>query len=300
MSAASPASFQAALRAAVDRRGLPLDRVVARLRARGHSMSVATLSYWQSGRSVPSRQSSLLALGALEAILQVPRGSLARLVPMPVADVAARPTPRLADVMAQRARVDAILRDLNRELDDGVSLISVHMHAFADGTGQIPRLVAREAFTATRDGVAAYVVSGGHPISDVEIEVTAQLGCQTRRMIQDPTESVCVADLAFPALRRGQTHVLEYSMTFGGLPARGPEWSQQVVGVVSPVRELHVQVTFPPERPPETLLLVEGAGAEETRRPTPITLPTVTATRTQFGPGRLGFRWSIAPDDEPT
>ena len=73
--------FADALRAAIVERGLSLDRLRYHLRARGHELSIATLSYWQSGRSRPERASSLTALGALEDILLVPEGSLLRLLP---------------------------------------------------------------------------------------------------------------------------------------------------------------------------------------------------------------------------
>ena len=65
----------------MEARGLSLERIRAHLLAYGHDVSVATLSYWQTGRSVPLRRASLQALGALEAILQVPRGALASRLP---------------------------------------------------------------------------------------------------------------------------------------------------------------------------------------------------------------------------
>ena len=43
----------------------------------GVRVSLATLSYWQSGRSRPERRESLIALQHLEDVLRVPRGSLA-------------------------------------------------------------------------------------------------------------------------------------------------------------------------------------------------------------------------------
>jgi hypothetical protein len=62
-----PASpFAGALRAAIQASGLSLDRLQHRLRERGVTISVATLSYWQSGRSQPQRSQSLVALRHLE------------------------------------------------------------------------------------------------------------------------------------------------------------------------------------------------------------------------------------------
>jgi len=54
--------FARNLRAAIDASGLGLERLSHRLRERGPGLSVATLSYSQSGRSIPTRRSSLAAL----------------------------------------------------------------------------------------------------------------------------------------------------------------------------------------------------------------------------------------------
>ena len=85
--ARSPAtadSFAGALRRAIVDSGLGLERLQARLLARGVRLSTATLSYWQSGRSEPGRRSSLAALAHLEEVLKVPPGSLAAHLAKPV------------------------------------------------------------------------------------------------------------------------------------------------------------------------------------------------------------------------
>ena len=75
--------FAEALRAAIRARGLGLERIRYRLRGRGTSLSLATLSHWQSGRCRPERPESLQALEYLEEILRVPEGSLRRLLGPP-------------------------------------------------------------------------------------------------------------------------------------------------------------------------------------------------------------------------
>ncbi|MBK1785457.1 transcriptional regulator [Prauserella cavernicola] len=72
--------FAAALRAAIRARGLGLERIQYRLRRRGVPVSLATLSHWQSGRCRPERPGSLAALKYLEEVLEVPQGSLLRLL----------------------------------------------------------------------------------------------------------------------------------------------------------------------------------------------------------------------------
>lgn len=69
--------FAGALRQAIQASGLTLERIRHRLGRRGLAVSVATLSYWQRGRSRPRTRNVVVAL---EEILQVPPGSLTELL----------------------------------------------------------------------------------------------------------------------------------------------------------------------------------------------------------------------------
>jgi len=68
--------FADVLRAAIQARGLGLERIRERLLVQGVSVSMATLSYWQSGRSRPERRDSLAAVALLEEVLELPVGTL--------------------------------------------------------------------------------------------------------------------------------------------------------------------------------------------------------------------------------
>jgi transcriptional regulator with XRE-family HTH domain len=68
-----PVEFAGALRQAIQASGLTLERIRHRLCRRGLTVSVATLSYWQRGRSRPRSREVVVAL---EEILQVPPGTL--------------------------------------------------------------------------------------------------------------------------------------------------------------------------------------------------------------------------------
>ncbi|MGW5418568.1 helix-turn-helix domain-containing protein, partial [Actinomadura geliboluensis] len=72
--------FAGALRQAVQASGLTLERIRHRLGRRGLTVSVATLSYWQRGRSRPRSRTVVVAL---EEILQVPPGTLTELLDDP-------------------------------------------------------------------------------------------------------------------------------------------------------------------------------------------------------------------------
>ena len=85
MSAADPSTnanpFAERLSFALANSPLSLTRIRARLLEQGLAVSTATLSYWSSGRSVPSRGSSLLVVQELERILEVPPGTLLDALP---------------------------------------------------------------------------------------------------------------------------------------------------------------------------------------------------------------------------
>ncbi|RLK58922.1 helix-turn-helix domain-containing protein [Actinokineospora cianjurensis] len=76
-------NFGDALRTAIHRRDLTLDRIRSRLADRGVDISLATLSYWQQGRSRPERAKSLRALRELETILNLPSNALFDLLDPP-------------------------------------------------------------------------------------------------------------------------------------------------------------------------------------------------------------------------
>jgi hypothetical protein len=65
---------------AIQASGLTLESLRQRLGERGIRVSVATLSYWQAGRSRPERADSIEAVGVLEEILGLRAGGLTELL----------------------------------------------------------------------------------------------------------------------------------------------------------------------------------------------------------------------------
>lgn len=68
--------FTQAFRGALAQSGKTLVEVVDALAERGVKLTQATLSYWQSGRSVPRRQSSIAVLNDVEEVLGVEKDML--------------------------------------------------------------------------------------------------------------------------------------------------------------------------------------------------------------------------------
>ena len=76
MAHSSGGPFTQAFREALAHSGMTLVEVVEALSERGVKLTQASLSYWQSGRSVPRRQSSIAVLGDVEKVLGVKQGAL--------------------------------------------------------------------------------------------------------------------------------------------------------------------------------------------------------------------------------
>lgn len=68
--------FTQAFREALAQSGMTLVEVVDALAERGVKLTQASLSYWQSGRSVPRRQSSIAVLGDVEEVLGAKENTL--------------------------------------------------------------------------------------------------------------------------------------------------------------------------------------------------------------------------------
>lgn len=290
--AVSAPAFHEALRSAVEARDLPLERLAAHLRSRGHTVSIATLSYWQSGRSAPARPRSLLALGALESVLGVPRGHLAALLPTPPSSPSPGPV-ALGHVLSERASLDTVLADLGLVVDRGLSLVSSHTRAFADHTTHTPSVITREVMTATETGTDTYVIVAGHPARNVEVEVTPLAGCSLRRATRSLADSYVVAELEIPTLRRGDPHLVEYEIAFGDV-AESVEHHQAMVYSVTPLRELYLEVVFQPDALPTQATLLQTQGGTQSAAPAHLRDGVLSLVRTGFGPGAVGFRWAPA------
>ncbi|STD03480.1 Uncharacterised protein [Dermatophilus congolensis] len=71
-------TFARALRSAVAEAGFTLTGLRAELMERGLAVSVGTLSQWQTGRSVPLKDRSLVVVGEIERIVGAPPGGWCR------------------------------------------------------------------------------------------------------------------------------------------------------------------------------------------------------------------------------
>jgi hypothetical protein len=211
--AVASGSFADLLRTAIRVRGLGLERIKERLEARGISVSVATLSYWQSGRSQPGRKQSLAALPHLEALLALDPGSLQRAL-TPPRERGRRSRVVALDAVWPEPPQTRVLRSLDTTWDAELERISLH-DVVTVGADRTQRSIqVRQVLRARCDGPDRRVVMhcledpiAGRPV------IHALRGCHLGTVARDVASGIVGGELVFlEPLRRGQTVVVDYEV----------------------------------------------------------------------------------------
>ncbi|MEU9983402.1 hypothetical protein [Streptomyces sp. NPDC050856] len=224
--------FHLALRAALTVRGLPLQRVQHHLAHRGIKVGVTSLCYWQQGARRPQRPESLKAVRALEEVLELPGGSLIRLLG-PVGDGTGtdgggagaggsgggRPAGRsYRSLVEVSGAVEELLAGLEAPADGGLHTVGHHERVRIGERRQLVGRDSQHVVRAHRDGVDRYLaIHHGDPGCDPE-RVVARAGenCRTGRVRRHRETGVVVAELLFDArLRAGETYFFGYGFEDG-------------------------------------------------------------------------------------
>jgi hypothetical protein len=208
----TPASFADALRQAIERRGVSLEHLRGRLNDLGTPLSVATLSYWRSGRSQPEHQTSLDALASLEEILNLPVGHLrSRLRP------SRRPGPRggrmsLADVMGGDAvRETLVMLGFDPDASEALVETSMQVTVEIDDEGRARSSVSRCVRKATRDDAHAtpLILRTDGPGAQIP-DFVARKGCAIGKTHMDVGAGVYGVELLLERpLHAGETAITE-------------------------------------------------------------------------------------------
>ncbi|SMC98117.1 hypothetical protein [Lentzea albidocapillata] len=189
--------FHSALRAAIRRRGLTLERLRLRLGQQDVAVALSTLSDWQQGRVRPVSPKSLRAVAVLEELLEVPPRSLLALLehtgPSGWPDV-----------------VPGMIPGFNA---NDLEILSRHDRVFVDAERHASRVHTQMVVRARNDGVDRFYA---HYFCDDSVE-TAQLrqepvrNCRLGRSTRHEAERVVVHELLFDKpLREGETWVFEF------------------------------------------------------------------------------------------
>ncbi|KAA2261265.1 hypothetical protein F0L68_17560 [Solihabitans fulvus] len=239
--------FHTALHAAIRASGLSLEAIQRRLRNDGHQISLASLSYWQRGRSRPERPSSLAAVGSLERILRLPAGTLITLLG-PV-----RPRGRWANHVPGSVSLEALghsdrsLRVVSTKIDPDANQrlesLSHHQDLRLDATGTGYRLTTRRVVRARADGADRMTVMMVADCADAPpFTITAGLNCRLGRVVHDEEEDVTAAELIFHRpLRAGESFLAEYEVEVSDLPEQVTRFD---VGFRQPTKDCVLQTVF--------------------------------------------------------
>ncbi len=288
--------FDVALRAAIQARGLSLERLREHLHAHGVSITAATLSYWQSGRSRPERRESVLGLRCLERVLEVPPGSLTALLGPPRARGRwPRQVPASSELgrfWPHREVVDEAVRDVDTRWDERLSRISQHDVVLVGPDREERAIRSRQVLRAESDGPDRWVAILHLDEHDRPLPILRSLrGCRPGRTVHRPEDGLLVVELLFDRpLARGETVLTEHTLANR---APCPPATNYERKFRFPVREYVLEVRFSPSALP---VRCEQYSAEEggADRVVPVTPDdSVHGVALNFGPGRYGFRWSF-------
>lgn len=240
-------AFATALREALDRRGLTLQRLHAHLAARGVEISPVTLSHWQRGRSQPERAQSLRAVSEIEAIASLPAGALRDLLGprrprgrmlSPPAD----PETAMRRVYDAGSAVERLLGAEFTHFNEDTVPLTVYESVRLDRHGCVASLSVSQVVCSVKDGAERLTVY--HAIDDPQtpsVEMAARCGTILSRRFEPELQSV-VAEIGFGRpLARGETAVVDYTFDIGD--RRIPSHYHERVFRVSP-RQYLLHVYF--------------------------------------------------------
>ncbi|SDN61405.1 helix-turn-helix domain-containing protein [Allokutzneria albata] len=293
--------FPAALRAAIQASGLSLDRVQYRLRAKGASVSVATLSNWQSGRRQPEGAASFSVLANLESVLGLPPSSLRALVGPPRPRGRYAPStitaPAMEALWTAKDRLAALLSTVDTSSDALLTRLSQHDLVEVDASGAQRRVRVRQVLRADADGVDRWVVvySPGHP-QGAAAELVARRHCAPGRTSVDET-GLMVAELLFEVpLVRGETIMMEYDLVNPpGMTGRSGDVFTRKFR--RPVRDYLAEVQFDPAARPRRCTQISAPLDQPTQfRRRALTVSPAGAAHAvalDFGPGTFGIQWDL-------
>jgi len=294
--------FPEALRAAIKGSGLSLDRIQHRLQLRGVTISVATLSYWQSGRRRPERPESLDALRHLEAVLRVPANALTALLGPPRPRGRRRHTGRLLpmDVLWGSSTLVGLLARVNASCDGILARISQHDRCEVDSRRHLHSVRASQVLRAEQDGADRWVlVYDWESSTEQAPTITGLRNCRLGRVAADHEAHLLVAELLFDRpLATGETLIMEYEVV-NPPSEHGTTADSYFRRLRLPVRDYVVEVRFDQDMlPVRCQQFSSPAGDVRMARRRNLTISPngeVHAVALGVGPGLFGIEWDWAP-----
>lgn len=291
--------FGPELRAAIKRSGLTLTAISQRLRARHRPVSVATLSNWQSGRSLPGGEQSLGVVAALEELLGRPPDSLADLVggprlqgrSVPEVSFIGRPTSR---EVFQEALEELGFASAQEYAHERV----VHQLAIIDSTQSVQRFEHRMTVRALESGIcrlpAVHVLGPNEP--NIAPRYIPTDGCSIGRRVAWPRRRAYGVELLLDGrLDAGQVATFSYRVE---MHASATDVTGSMYSVPRPANDVLLEVEFRgPRRPVDCERYRRTESGETVSAVRLDHRDRLQISESRFGPGTFGLRWSWGTDD---
>ena len=293
-------SFAEELRSAIEHSGLSLSVISQRLRARQRPLSVATLSNWQSGRSLPSGEQSLGAVAALEELLGRP--------PEALADLVGAPRPRGRSVLPTNFVGRRSSREVFHDALEGLGFESsrqyahervFHQFVTIDYSTRTQSFDTRLTVKALESGIcrlpAVHVLGKDEPnIAPTYIPLE---GCTVGRKVTWPERRAYGVEFIVDGhLDAGQIATFSYRVEMN---AEAPDITAAMYSVPRRANDVLLEVEFRGERKPVEFERYRRTEAGETL--TPLRLDhrnRLQIGESRFGPGTFGLRWDWGdPED---
>ncbi|QWF85080.1 hypothetical protein [Amycolatopsis sp. CA-230715] len=211
--------FSKALELAVRASGLSLRQLQNRLFASGVRVSVVTLSYWQSGRSLPERPQSLRGVDVLEVVLDLPPGSLRGLLgprrPRGRGVWSDKPVDRLCRAWDYPAFLPSLLDGFGDRRLRPVTRLGLRetLHVGSDRCAR--RMVVEEFIEARHDGTVSVTIANRSRRGARPLQVTATSRCRPGPTLELGAEGFSVVELVLDRpLARGQRAAIRYQLEY--------------------------------------------------------------------------------------
>lgn len=294
MTAGEDERFAAELRKAIEQSGLTLTVISQRLRTRHRPVSVATLSNWQSGGSLPGGEQSLGVVAALEELLGRPPESLADLVGAPrLRGRSVRTTTFLGNRSSKEVFNDA-LRELGFTTAQQYAHERVfHQLATLDTSKAVQTFDFRLIVRALESGVcrlpAVYVLDPTEP--NIAPHFIPLEGCSIGRRVVWPERRVYGVELLVDGrLDAGQVAAFAYRVE---LSALATDMTAVVYSLPRRANDVLLEVEFRGDRQPVDCERYQRTESGETTSGVRLDRrDRLQVSEARFGPGTLGLRWA--------
>lgn len=299
MTAGEDEPFASELRRAIEQSALSLTVISQRLRARHRPVSVATLSNWQSGRSLPGGEQSLGVVAALEELLGRTPESLADLVGAPrLRGRSVQPTSFLGRRSSKEVFGDA-LEELGFESAQQYAHERVfHQLAIIDSAAEVQRFDYRLMVRALESGVcrlpAVHVLEPSEP--NVAPHYIPLEGCTIGRRVVWPERRAYGVELLIDGrLDAGQVATFAYRVE---MRARATDMTGAMYSLPRRANDVLLEVEFRGALKPVDCERYRRTEAGESV--TSVRLDhrdRLQLSEARFGPGTFGLRWAWEQDD---